>query len=73
METVKITRLRNGFVLDADTLKTPDSHVYCANLKGVVSELYRAFEGMTKMSRQQVESSLDFLKQLVPGSKPAKK
>jgi hypothetical protein len=57
-EIVQIVRLDNGFALFSDTNRATKSSHYCSNLKGVVAELHRVFEGSEKLTKDQ----LDYLK-----------
>lgn len=58
LETVEIVKLDNGYTVKARTSRTVgndwEAH-YCSNLKGVVAHLYKTFEGMTKLSKDQLE------------------
>lgn len=56
LEIVEVTRLDNGYTVKARTSKTNDWEAhYCSNLKGVVAHLYKTFEGLTKLSKDQLE------------------
>lgn len=53
METVVIKRLKTGFVVESDTQRVKEG-TYVPNIKGVVAELYRAFEGTVRVSKDQL-------------------
>ena len=52
---VRIVRLDNGYMVEADFVRGERRGHYCSNLKGVTAELYRVLEGKSKLRKDQVE------------------
>ncbi len=70
METVTIKKLSNGFVVESDTAKANNEGRHCANMKGVVAELYRVFEGTVKVTDDQKDAVIGLLTE-EPGAQKA--
>ena len=66
-EVVVVTKLSNGFLVDSNTTRSAEGK-YCANMKGVVAELYRVLEGTVKMTPDQLGSVVEMLKESTKGN-----
>jgi len=66
-DQLTIKRLSNGYVVEGHTLKSGIIRIYCSNLKGVIAQLYKAFEGSYRLSKEQTKAALETLARL--GSK----
>lgn len=60
LERVVVTKLDNGYYVEANTKRVGKIAHYCSNLKGVTKALWLMLEGKTKATKDQAE----FMKEL---------
>jgi len=56
IDKIEIVKLDNGYFVKSDTIRGNGTNAhYCSNLRGVTKELYRLFEGKSRLRKDQVE------------------